>query len=1340
MKRLLLLFCICLPSFSTPLKVVESTASELVLEWELESWDTSSVENNGVPVTTLFFEDASVFAENFRPSLPAYITNFGVPQNGSVQISCDVQLVETIQLNNSVNLTSKQSENGYSFTQPWISDPEYTFFRSYRTASVAICPFRVLDGKRVLVLKKARFTVLFGSSGQITNSSPPSDYEKALSRLLVNYKVARGWKSEPSRLRKSQSESAYPFSADQKLFTFQIGDGHKDFNEGSAKENGLIRLNGSRLRELFGGSLKIGSVALYASSKNEMDMTVPDSGIPSGVEEIPLMRFDLNGNGLVDPGDYFLAYVSGTSDWCYDSNLKSWSFRINRYDDYRTYWLTSNTMGQAAEVQKIKQPEVPSKTITSFLQIDYYRNPEVLSRYKDTVAEGNLNWVWARLNDYKPQIELLAQTSDFKKRVPFEMRFDGYSWDYSKFTVSVNIGANVLSQSINDDWQRYESWTGGPLSLKFKNKTSDTTLYYEVRGLQLRYHKPVCLDSNITTLTFFSDTGASVVQYELGKSNSKLTYLFRLNQSDSDVALIDSFRTVSDGMYSWRDSAGLGFRYFIVDSSSIKEVNDFNVVKSAKNDPLIINDLRSTINFADYLIVTHSDLLVAALQLAEHKKSMGFNNPAVVLIGDIYNQFSGGNQDPTALRNFLMYVYLNWNRGDQLSFISLLGSGHYDYKGIRTVSKSFIPTAYFENNEEIYCSDDFFTVFDHGKDPKDQYLPSFYLGRLPAKNLSEAQSMVKKIREIESPDDADFGSWRNRVILCADDDVQGSKQDPILFHHSQSDALAQRIEFVRPSVDIRKIHLFEYPMNEQFLKPAATRALVNEVGNGALAVNWIGHGSLDQWADEFFMSKETVAGFPGQNKRYPVFTSFSCSVGKFDVPDKDCVSELLVKQPGAGAIASIASTRLSSAWSNSALALNFYDQLFKFDSCISLGGAFWVAKAGCKWENTHKYSFLGDPSIQLTGLKRELDVQITNSGRTLDTLKALQKVKIKGRVTHSGIIDSQFGRDGAAFAQVSLFAPPESTSRKDGGTYSQPRYTLQRRLLYSSTIPVKDGAFEQEVLLPMNVPFNNPDVKLTAYAYSKSLTAAASIEGLVFSGSDQQGDSDSIGPRISVRPVYNSEKMDNAGLFVTNRIISQLPLQFEIRMYDENGINTSGLGPDEGISWEVENAISRKSINNYQFFEGDYRHLVAVVTLKEGDIQAGNHDLVITAQDQLGNLSRAKIKLEILDMLGLHLDHVFNIPNPMRMGKGTRFYFYQSLNEAYSSYDPQITIKIYSLGGRLLKIIRNVSNGEFWDGRDERGNLLTPNVYLYQVMAKYPTYQREETKSRVKKLVVHPPK
>jgi hypothetical protein len=214
--------------------------------------------------------------------------------------------------------------------------------------------------------------------------------------------------------------------------------------------------------------------------------------------------------------------------------------------------------------------------------------------------------------------------------------------------------------------------------------------------------------------------------------------------------------------------------------------------------------------------------------------------------------------------------------------------------------------------------------------------------------------------------------------------------------------------------------------------------------------------------------------------------------------------------------------------------------------------------------------------------------------------------------------------------------------------------------------------------------------------------------------------------------------MNQAQAYFMNRVTSQLPLDLEIKIEDESGINVLGTGPDEGLTMEIKNALSKRGINHlFQFDAGSFRQGRAVVTFEESAVKSGTHELVISAQDLLGNVAKQSFTLEILDPAELKLDHVLNIPNPVKMGRETRFYYYHS--NTPGDFNMNITIRIYSLRGRLLAVIRNPQNGDPWIPRDQRGNLLSPNVYLYQITASSPNLEKT-VKSKIKKLVVHPPR
>ncbi len=904
-------------------------------------------------------------------------------------------------------------------------------------------------------------------------------------------------------------------------------------------------------------------------------------------------------------------------------------------------------------------------------------------------------------------------------------------------TLSADLGAVRLCSGCGIAEIGIDNWSSRNLEIRYEGAASSGS-YYELSAIHVRYSRPLALGGDVGKLEVFSSTDAGAARYGLSNAGGGLAYVVRVPLDDSRVELVDTVRASS---YDWSDVGGEGVRYMVMSERAIVDYGDSLVAGGGSTHgasaPYLIRDLRDVGNSTDYLIITHAEFLDAALKLAAHKATMGFDRPGVVLLGDISDLFGGGNTDPAAIRNFLYYVYGNWDGGDRFSYVTLLGAGHYDYKNASSRAVNFIPVPYISGR----LNEDFYVFFDDRIHPSSQHNCYYLMGRMPAVNLSEAYAMVEKVIETEDPRWANFDSWRGRVLLSADDDQQGATADRTRPAHTASSELISRaISNLRPDIVQKKIYLFEYGWDERYYKPAATRALLNEINSGVAVVNWFGHGSPNQIADEMLLAKDNVLTLDNK-RRYPLFSMFSCSVGKYDLPGDENLASALIKQPGGGGIAAIASAREVWADENESLAKPFFYNLFgSADDAVSLGYA--LVKAKTDYTGTYRnryYVLLGDPSIKIIGRGNGVeDLRITDTaGVRIDTLKALQRVAIKGKV--SGITAGD-----SVYAAVTLFNPPQdSARRKDGGKYDTVTvYGLPGSPVFSATrVRVgADGAFEQPVLLPMNLAFGKPGVKLTAYVWKerKGAVGAGFLGDLVFHGSENADLSDTEGPKISVRPIYGSEVMDRAGLFVKNRITAQLPVTLEVKIEDESGINKIGGGPDEGITMEVRGALSKRDINHlFDFDTGSFTQGKAIIAFEESMLGAGTYDLIISAQDLLGNVAKLSVVWEVVDPSEIKLDHVINVPNPVKMGQPTRFYYTHS--NVTGDLDVNVTIRIYSLGGRLLSVIRNPKNGEQWVPKDNRGSHLTPNVYLYQVTATSRNVGKT-VKSKIKKLAVLPPR
>ena len=115
------------------------------------------------------------------------------------------------------------------------------------------------------------------------------------------------------------------------------------------------------------------------------------------------------------------------------------------------------------------------------------------------------------------------------------------------------------------------------------------------------------------------------------------------------------------------------------------------------------------------------------------------------------------------------------------------------------------------------------------------------------------------------------------------------------------------------------------------------------------------------------------------------------------------------------------------------------------------------------------------------------------------------------------------------------------------------------------------------------------------------------------------------------------------------------------------------------------------------------------------DLANGEYQLQITAADTSENIAEFVTTFTLNEKVTL--DEVFNAPNPVDRTFGGKTFFTYHLTQA----PDRVTIKIYSVNGRLLKTLEDVSanrgtNETGWDCRDEAGVRCANGVYFYRVI------------------------
>ncbi|MDD5674187.1 MAG: C25 family cysteine peptidase, partial [Chitinivibrionales bacterium] len=929
LKKIFALKCFYLISLLWPahtlqaaIQISENTATRLAFTWTLDRYDTTSFTSaNGARATAITVAGSnSQYVAADSTVVPLYSFFVGVPAQGSIALNVNPSDIVTLNLHHGLAKKPRKATDAagplFNDDASWLSRPQYATAGGRRVVKLALRPVGVRQrGGEIQICRRVSIVITFPAAPFMpSQKTGRSDYVTMLRNLILNYDVSCGWYATAPGRAKKTAESLSAFLNANTLSWFEIGDGHSGINEGTINENGILKLTWADLQSLAPQQpININSIRLFGSHKTELPVGTPAaSQIPDGVAEVPLLRIDRNGNGLLDSEDMVLAYVTGASDWRFDSTQYTYTYALNHYTDQRRYWvlLDAGVTSGLSMQPAAGLPPAGDTTLTDSKQWLLIKQPRSAPHDQNgNPLEGTFEWVMVNLHtvtmhaadsirDISFNFTQLNPLLPVRLRVPATYLFNG--------SFAVNFaGTPVCANCLDNTW-----YPVLPDSLAHPRVTvtytcnSDTGTF-GLQQVQLTYFQRLDM-TGLKSLTVFSPEviAGRPVTYRITGLPGQLVYVFKIQNNEQAITLLDTTR---DSSLAFNDFAGRGIRYFVCTAEAFQAAPRLSPYQRRSDAATEVYNLHNSATDCDYLIVTPADFKTQALRLAAHKKSIGrFLYPKVVDMADIYREFSGGIPDRAALRNFLVFAHKGWNNFGATrtcDYVVLMGTGHYDYKNIVATRTNFIPSAEFNTD----CYESYFSALDSGSGAA---AAGLFLGRLPCQTAAEAGVMVDKIIETESlPAGADYSAWRDRMLLIADDDRQGPALDGIT-HYLSSEHIARDILAQNGALDLRKTYLFDYPWNDQYEKPAVNRAIVNAFNNGLAYVNYFGHGADVLLADEHVFTLDDVAALRNSGQ-YPLFSAFSCSVGRFDDPGASHVSlcEALLKAAHAGAVVCLASTR-----------------------------------------------------------------------------------------------------------------------------------------------------------------------------------------------------------------------------------------------------------------------------------------------------------------------------------------------------------------------------------------------------------------------------------------------
>ncbi|WJJ97515.1 type IX secretion system sortase PorU [Algibacter luteus] len=1078
---------------------------------------------------------------------------------------------------------------------------------------------------------------------------------------------------------------------------------------------------------------------------------IPYSNAVNYLYDVPenAIKFVGEADGEFNNDDYILFYAQGPKEY----NIEKGT-HINCYTD-KTYYYINVSSGNGKRIQPFNQPignvdmiidtfedyqfhEVDDYNLVSLgrrwfgdkFDVDSSKSFEFNFPDLVTTEPVNLKVVFATSTTADSQINIsvnnAAVSSLFIGGVSSPTFANG-----STYNGDVNVNSSKVSVGLDFDN------LGNPSIIGYLD-------YIGVKATRkLNFNGEQFLFKNSDVAT-----ASGIGQYNI-TNTANLSEIWDV----SDLYNVANFINV-DQASTLSFTATLGsLKSYIAVSQSDYYVPKFDSQTSIANQNIkgtIFQNTQGDFQDVDYIIVAPNNMLSHAEKLAQINRNQYGLNAKAIGLNEIYNEFSSGNQDIGAIRNMVKYVYENASSTEnRIKYLCLFGDGSFDYKDRIPNNTNVVPSWYSYNSFSLatsFVSDDFYGMMDDSEGAMNTSdLLDIAVGRILADTPQRAKEMVDKIESYYIKEA--YGSWRNNFVVISDDNdskLLGELQETT---NDIGDLVSQE----KPFMNVTKIHTDAFQQESSAggdRYPDVTNEIVNAIDNGALVVNYFGHGGEEGLAEERILLKPDITEFRNVCK-LNCFVTVTCEFTRFDNPYRETAGEFTFWNKDTGAVGLITTTR--QVFVNFGITFNeeLGQYLFSYNDndayedyeYPSMAEALRLAKNDPLISGNSQKSlvfFIGDPAMKLAFPEPNIKLTKINDvpiGQATDTLKALSYVKLAGEVTDlSGNLLSNY--NGTLSTTIYDKFINRQTLANDGIRDSNGVIILDfstlGEIIFRGQASVTNGQFEFDFVVPKDIGLPVGQGKVSFYAKNETSTqnqAGADISSVKIGGLNENAPEDNTGPVITL--YMNDEN------FVTGGITNESPTLLA-KLEDANGINTaSGIGHDivAIIDGDETNPVI---LNDYYQTEVD-DYTKGTLSFLFRDLEPGLHTLTLKAWDVYNNSSIAEIQFVVYDEdQSLVINNVLNYPNPFV--NYTEFWFNHNSSESLD-----VSIQIFTVSGKLVRTLNGQTTGGIkatsslsrdivWDGRDDFGDKIGKGVYIYKL--KVHSNLSNKTVEKIEKLVI----
>lgn len=1065
-------------------------------------------------------------------------------------------------------------------------------------------------------------------------------------------------------------------------------------------KTGIYKLTYAELRKMgFSDPTKV-SVHGYGGWILDEDFSKP-----TYIDDLPAVAI-FRGN------DYILFYGKGPVKWSYNRATAQFTHENNPYSMYGYYFVTDAT--EVSDMQTRASVDGASLQITTFDDYTVYE--------KDEISIKNSGR------------DLFGESFETRTSISQSFQVPGITDDDGLVTIRIMSGGKgEVSASVDDlslltndpvTGQFHDEYTKGLAFLRAlkwtgsKSETPKITVSYSPSGhktyldyirLQMKrrlqsYNEPYTLfrslaaRNNVSRFTIQNATsgmlvfdvtdGISPVQLETTLNGSELSFTIPKDTILREFVLVDPSKTFPS-------------------PAQVAEVQSQNL---------------HGLSQMDMVIVAPPAFISQAERLAEHHRTHTQSVDSIVVVTpeQVYNEFSSGTPDATAIRRFMKMFYdRRTSDADAPKYLLLFGDGSYDNRQLTTSWKTtpmdnFIITYQTQDsNESGSCViEDYFGLLGDKHDSNVNNLDIHLgIGRFPVRTVAQAKAAVDKV--INYALNKDAGSWKNQLCFVADD---GSNADKFMVKHmEQSDGLAETLEKNDPAFLSNKQFFDAFTKTSVAGKmgyPDVAENIARQLKEGALIINYVGHGDVASWSDEKVITSNQIRQYTYTH--LPLWITATCDFCPFDAHDTSA-GEYVFLNEKSGGIALFTTVRVAYSDANGVLNTKMMNNLFQKinGKRQTLGEVIRQTKQDYLKTSyaTHRMRFvlIGDPALTLNFPEYEMKITEIN-GQPADgemiPFKALDKITIKGEVYDTNG-QKATGFNGLLSATI-MDSPDSITTLDNNNTGKTFKYTDYRSTLQKVNESVENGEFSFTFIVPSFISYSNKPGKISLYALDETTNTEANgaFKNFTVGGTATNPESDREGPDIRAAYLNDTTFRDGGK-------VNDTPF-FIARLWDQSGVYIGGSSIGHDMTLTIDNN-PQYSYNLNSYYETASGGNEGVVSFPIPALSEGEHIAEFKVFDIMANSSTYTFTFEVVNGLKPFISELIAAPSPAR----EQVTFMMMHNRPESAM--KVNIRVYNMMGQLEWEHEESGSSELfksynvvWDLTNGQGARLRPGVYIYR--------------------------